>query len=183
LNLYKMLYFIGLMPPLPLRAKIQEMKMDFKENYDSSHALNSPPHITLIPPFRITDEPTAKELLQNFANEHSSFEVELKDFSHFGKRVIFIDVVESQFLNKLHQGLKKVMSNHSLVFEYASQPKPYHPHLTLAFKDLSNENFRRAWAIYNTQSYNASFETKELVLFKHYQQKWHIDGKFEFGKG
>lgn len=158
------------------------MKMDFKENYESAHALKSSPHITLVPPFQITDEPASMEILQNFANEHSSFEVELKDFSHFGKRVVFIDVVENQSLNNLHIGLKEIMSSNSLVFKYASQPKPYHPHLTLAFRDLSNENFRRAWAVYNTQSYNASFEAKELVLFKHYQQRWHIEGKYKLGK-
>jgi 2'-5' RNA ligase len=46
------LYFIAIIPPQPYKEKIAGIKQSFAEIYHVSHALKSPPHITLIPPFK-----------------------------------------------------------------------------------------------------------------------------------
>ena len=47
------LYYIALLPPENIRQEVTALKEHAAEAFHSSKALNSPPHITLIPPFRI----------------------------------------------------------------------------------------------------------------------------------
>lgn len=177
-----MLYFIGLIPPPPLNDEIQGMKMEFKKNYQSAHALNAPPHITLISPFRIREEVVAHKLLQDFAYEDHSFEVKLENFSHFEERVIFIDVRKDQALEETQKALKNMINANLDIFEGTFRNRPFRPHLTLAFKDLSKMHFQRAWEIYRSRKFKEHFMAKELVLLKHDKRKWQIQAKYKLGE-
>jgi len=46
------LYFFAVVPPEEIQSSVTDIKQDFKERFNASHALKSPPHITLIPPFK-----------------------------------------------------------------------------------------------------------------------------------
>ena len=48
----KALFFIGIIPHTEILDEVQEFKHYCKTRFDSSKALNSPAHITLIPPFK-----------------------------------------------------------------------------------------------------------------------------------
>ena len=48
----KSLYFIAIIPPEKIRREIEELKKKISVAFNTKRALNSPPHITLIPPFR-----------------------------------------------------------------------------------------------------------------------------------
>lgn len=168
------LYFIALIPPNPLKDKIQELKLEVKEKYNSSHSLNAPPHITLLSPFRLEDENENKlnALLKNFAQSFEPVSVTLNDFSTFPPRVIFIDVEKTPELVTLQQNLEELARSHSELFNYHYDHRPFHPHLTLAFKDLTKANFHRMWKEYRTRTFDHSFEATKLCLLKHTGDRW-----------
>jgi 2'-5' RNA ligase len=103
------LYFIATIPTVPLRDKIQQLKLEVKEKFNSSHSLNAPPHITLLSPFRMNEEleDNLDSLLEVFAQGFQPFKVQLNDFSTFPPRVVFIDVKKKSHLKSFSKNWKK----------------------------------------------------------------------------
>lgn len=174
------IYFIALIPPSPLKDEIQELKLEVKEKFNSSHSLNAPPHITLISPFRMDEEQEEElnALLQDFTRNVSPFEVSLNNFSTFPPRVIFIDVEKSPLLMEVQEKLEALARSNSELFNYNYDDRPYHPHLTLAFKDLTKSNFHKAWKEFKNRTFDASFEADALHLLKHNGEEWEVIADF-----
>src|SRR5258705_492125 len=88
------LYFIALIAAEELAEKIRGLQLYCSETYQSKKALRSPPHVTLIPPFRedVSIEEILQEKLTPFFGTYHSFNVELDGFGKFDSSVIFIDV-------------------------------------------------------------------------------------------
>ncbi|WP_428235478.1 2'-5' RNA ligase family protein [Gracilimonas sp.] len=170
------LYFIALIPPGPLKDEIQELKLEVKEKFDSSHSLNAPPHITLLSPFRLEgqNEDKLHSLLEVFIQALKPFEVRLNNFSTFPPRVIFIDVEESAALMDMQKQLEELARSNSPLFNYNYDGRPYHPHLTLAFKDLTKKNFYKAWKEFENRTFENSFTADALYLLKHDGQRWKV---------
>jgi 2'-5' RNA ligase len=170
------LYFIALIPPNPLKDEIQELKLEVKEKFNSSHSLNAPPHITLLSPFRLRDEDTAQlhSLLEVFAQEFKPFEVCLHNFSTFPPRVIFIDVEKSPELLEVQEKLEQLARSRSDLFNYNYAKRPYHPHVTLAFKDLTKSNFHKAWEEFENREFEGSYIANTICVLKHDGESWLI---------
>jgi 2'-5' RNA ligase len=178
------LYFIAIIPPAPLKDKIQELKLEVKEKFNSSHSLNAPPHITLISPFRLdkANEESVHSLLEVFTQAFDFLEVQLNNFSTFPPRVIFIDVMKTPGLINIQQRLENMARSNSDIFNYNYDKRPYHPHVTLAFKDLTKSNFHKAWKEFEHQTFNASFKSKKLSLLKHDGERWKEVKTFALGR-
>jgi len=168
------LYLIAFIPPNPLRDKIQQLKLEVKEKFNSSHSLNSPPHITLLNPFRIAEnmEDKLESLLKDFAREFEPFKIQLNDFSTFPPRVVFIDVKKSESLNVIQQKLEQAARSKPDMFSYNYQQREYHPHITLAFKDLTKSNFYKAWDEFEGREFDEDFIADRFHLLKHNGEKW-----------
>ncbi|MFP8489555.1 RNA 2',3'-cyclic phosphodiesterase [Gracilimonas sp. Q87] len=177
------LYFIALIPPDSLREQIQQIKLEVAEKFQSSHSLNAPPHITLISPFRVSDEHTSRlhSILEVYAQGHRPFKIQLKDFATFPPRVIFIDVKISEALQQFQQNLEKMIRAED-AFGYNYQKRPYHPHITLAFKDLSKENFYKAWDEFKDRNMAKTFLADHIYLLKHNGELWEIFRTYPLNK-
>jgi 2'-5' RNA ligase len=174
------LCFIALIPPNPLKDDIQQIKLEVKEKFNSSHSLNAPPHITLLSPFRVdeTQEEELHSLLKEFTKGFHPLEVQLRDFSTFPPRVVFMDVVKSDELAELQQKLEETARSKPDLFAYNYHEREYHPHLTLAFKDLTKSNFYRAWDEFKDREFEASFTADRLFLLQHNGEEWEVKSDF-----
>ena len=81
----KRLYFLAAIPPEPLQTEMMQLKRQAGERFGSYHSLNSPAHITLIPPFYATKEEIEdfSEALKKFIEKFPPLELSLKDFDRF----------------------------------------------------------------------------------------------------
>lgn len=177
------LYFIAIVPEKKLKREIQLIKENFAEKYNSRHALKLPPHITLIPPFKIKEEKEEILLneLENVSNKEKPFTVDLSGYGSFKPRVIFIDVKNKTPVTELFFRVKNAIKDHSP--EISKKMEEIHLHITIATRDLSREAFKEAWPNYRNQSFNAEFEVKNLVLFCHNGKNWEkVPGSFDFDK-
>lgn len=175
------LYFIGIVIKDEPGSIITSIKSKFKEDYNSGAALRSPPHITLHMPFKML--PPKVELVKKYLNKAmaaiNSFTVKLNAFGAFPPRVIYINVEENEQLEQLHKLVSTVMKEFGILNQNFKD-KPFHPHVTVAFRDLRNADFRKAWEIYKEKDFRGEFTCNSLSLLKHNGKFWEVNSEISF---
>lgn len=168
------LYFLAVIPPSPLVEEAWQLKEYFRDRYHSKASLNSPPHITLHMPFkwRADREAVLIEQLAGFKSPVEIFSISLNNFNNFPPRVIFIDVAHSESLHQLQHSLQRFCQQKLQRFNADYKDQPFHPHITLAFRDLKRPMFEQAWAEFSTRTFQGSFVVSAFTLLKHNGKEW-----------
>lgn len=175
-------FFIALLPPQDIQDYVTEIKGYFAQNYNSRHALKSPPHITLQPPFewQLDTVPVLEQTLSTFAQTQTSVPILLKGFGAFVPRVIYINVIKTLELMSLQRDLMTHLENSLGIVEPVSKRRPFSPHMTVAFKDLTRQNFRAAWPQFEQRELEFKFTASHLTLLIHDGGRWNINSEFPF---
>ncbi|MEH2233596.1 MAG: 2'-5' RNA ligase family protein [Nostoc sp.] len=178
-------FFIALLPPQDIQDYANEIKQYFADRYASSGALKSPPHITLQPPFEWADAnlPRLEASLKEFASEQQQVAITLKGFNAFAPRVIYINVVRSQKLLTLQADLMAYTESNLQIVDKVSKTRPFAPHLTVAFRDLTKQNFKAAWPEFENRQLHFEFTADKLTLLLHDGKRWNIKREFAFFSG
>jgi len=174
-------YFIAIIPPAPIYKIALEQKEYFKTRYNSKASLNSPPHITLHMPFKWKerDEDELRDQLEHFSRNTRAVHVKLENFSTFPPRVIFINVVLSQELENLQKNLHRFCKRVLNLFNANYKELPFHPHVTLAFRDLKKPNYQMAWEEFQQKNFEAEFVADKMALLKHDGRVWKVFEEFK----
>ncbi len=174
------LYYIAIIPSELIQKEVTVFKQYCADHFQARHAFKSPPHITIIPPFRlqVTAIPALGETLRDFAGKQSSFNIELKDFDCFPPSVIFVDVRPNPELTNLAHNLADHLENQLGLKQ--RKEFPFHPHMTIAHRDLKETIFPLAWAYFEQCEYEAIFYAKGLTLLQHENKIWKVAGEFAF---
>ena len=177
----KSLYLIALVPGVDLRARIRLLKEEMKRRFGALHALKSPAHITLQMPFRRPEsfEPELIQSLESLASQQVAFELPLKGFGCFPPRVLFVKVQNQEAILKLHSQLQKVLQQ-ELGFNKQERGFRFHPHMTIATRDLTEEAFAEAWPEFSKRPFEAKFGVTSLFLLKHNGKTWDLYREFPF---
>ncbi|PHM09570.1 2'-5' RNA ligase family protein [Nostoc sp. 'Peltigera malacea cyanobiont' DB3992] len=178
-------FFIALLPPQDIQDYANEIKQYFADRYTSSGALKSPPHITLQPPFEWADDNLSllEASLKEFASEQQQVAITLKGFNAFAPRVIYINVVRSQELLTLQAHLMAYTESNLRIVDKVSKTRPFAPHLTVAFRDLTKQNFKAAWPEFENRQLHFEFTADKLTLLLHDGKRWNIKREFAFLSG
>ena len=175
------LFFIALLPDEAIQAEITRFKLYASRHFNSSRARGSPPHITRLPPFSWPEEtlPRLEDSLSAFAAGEKGFSQALRHFDCFRPRVVFVDVVRNDALWGLQARLElRLRAELGLEQKNAH---PFHPHVTVAFKDLKRQAFEGAWAYFSAIEYERQFEATEICLLEHDGRQWQVSGKYALG--
>ncbi|HMJ69464.1 MAG TPA: 2'-5' RNA ligase family protein [Cyclobacteriaceae bacterium] len=167
-------YLIAILPPEPIAGEILTLKEYFRDQYNSKASLNSPAHITMHMPFewRADRETKLVETFTEFASKENPFSIELKNFGSFPPRVIFAAVTKNPALEDWQKRLLQFCKTRLDLFNALYRDEPFHPHVTLAFRDLKKDRFADAWEEFKDKSYHAVFECRRLSLLKHDGRSW-----------
>ena len=178
----KGLYFIAILPPDDIWQKVQDIKKEFVQKYDSKEAYSKPPHFTLQVPFKTPEkfEEVLIPKLTGFAKTQPSFEVQLSGFNHFRDDVIFIDIEDPAKMKSLHKDLIGFLQEELSFTNKMIRHKSLTPHMTLAYRDLSAANFKKAWTEFSNRSFNYLFNVDSIFLMKHDYKQWQRHHEFEF---
>jgi 2'-5' RNA ligase len=175
------LYFIAVVPPEDIREEVTELKKYVAATYGSKHALKSPPHITLHMPFKFKDRKyeQLEAFLQSMVKNQPTFSIQLQGFSYFEPRVVFVDMLQSEALESLQATIsKEIRQLNILNSQYKG--RPFHPHMTIAFRDLKKQAFYEARNDFSQKEYSRNFEVEEICLLKHDGQQWNIHQRIPF---
>ncbi len=167
------LYFVAVLCPKEIDKEISKFKKWMKEQFQCTVALRSPAHITLVKPFWIETnwEDYLVSALQACDPSIPKFRIDLKGFSHFGKRVLYVDVAPSEPLKEL----KKKVEDHFLrTFgdSLKREQMSFQPHITIANRDIKPSDFDKAWTHFSKNRYEASFVAETITLLKLMEGKW-----------
>lgn len=175
-------FFIALLPPLEIQDYATQIKEYFAQNYHSRGAQKSPPHITLQPPFewKIEALPILEQTLASFAATQIAVPITLNGFGAFPPRVIYINVLKTPQLLALQQDLMAYCEASLGIIAPVSQTRPFAPHLTVAFRDLSKQNFRVAWGEFYNREVEYEFIATQLTLLVHDGKRWNVSAEFPF---
>ncbi len=167
-------YFLALIPPPTIQAEATALKHYFREHYQSQAALKSPPHITLQPPFTWPDEARDRlfATLADFRPLIAPVPIHLSGFGAFPPRVIFLAVEPTPELMQLQTELSHYMATNLDIVDQRSRDRPFHPHLTIAFRDLKSAAFRQAWPEFEQRPAEYRFTAGAIALLRHTGQKW-----------
>ena len=174
------IYFIAIIPPSPIYEEALGFKNYFKDQYKSKASLNSPPHITLHMPFEWKQEKEEELIhtLQDFSPTLKSFSLKLSGFGSFPPRVVFIDVTRNEALETMHKKLHQCCKKELNVFNANYKDKGFHPHLTLAFRDLKKPLYVKAWEEFEHKQFSNEFTVDKFALLKHNGKVWEIFKEF-----
>ena len=175
------MYFIALVASKEINEDVLKWKHWMKEQFGCVVALRSPAHITLIPPFWMED--ALENKLQNemniFSQQQIPFEIHLKHFAAFKPRVIYVEVAPNKILDLLREDLCQFLINTKL-FSFKTDESPWHPHITIAARDLHKKAFHEAWQIFKEKNYEASWITPGISLLRHNQKNWDVISTSQF---
>jgi 2'-5' RNA ligase len=169
-------YFIAFIPPAPVFEDALKLKQYFHETYHSKAALNSPPHITLHMPFRWKNEKETEliEKLKGFFKRHDPIKICIDNFMSFPPRVIFLNVVTDVLLISFQKELQRFCKKDLNLFNANYREHAFHPHLTLAFRDLKKAEYAKAWEEFAKKEYKAEFIADKVALLKHNGHEWKV---------
>lgn len=175
------LYFIAVVPPEDIRDRVTKIKEDFHDHYQSGHALKSPPHITLHMPFKWKENklPILENSLQVCGEKFSGFDISIKDYDAFPPRVIFLNVNHSNELNSLYKEVMMQMKKFNIL-NANYKGRPFHPHMTVAFRDLRKQKFFEAWKRYKDEKISFRFPVRSFFLLRHTGKLWELHKEFPF---
>ena len=169
------MYFIAIVAPEEINDQVIKWKNYFKDHFECTVALRSPAHITLIPPFWMKEdlENDLVNSIRNFSIAKNKFEIKLKDFEAFKPKVIFVDVVKNEILDRLHQSFEDFILKENK-FAIKKDDRPFHPHVTLATRDLYKKAFQDAWEVFSKKKYKASWIVAGISLLRHNKKNWDV---------
>lgn len=167
--------------PEPIQSEIEALKQELFEQFGLKGALRSPSHITLHRPFEWKEEKESVliDTLQKFETG-PAFKLELKNFNCFSPRVIYVDVLKNEFLVELHKRLKYYAQENLKLLNEVEDMRGFHPHATIAFRDLRKNKFEEVWMRFKERTYQANFEVNGFSLLR-LESKW--EEIYFFGKG
>lgn len=169
------MFYIAVLCPQEINRKVHQYKLWMREHFGCIVALKSPAHITMIAPFWLPneEEDSLIKTFNNFQPELSPVEISLNNFAHFSNRVIFVSVNENQQLTTLQ---KKVEEHFILQFSrnIKAEQRPFHPHITIANRDIKPGDFNKAWQYFSKQKLDESFTSNSISLLKLSPGKWNV---------
>jgi len=166
------MYFIAHVLPRGEAALIHACKEDMRNRYGAVVALRSPAHITLIPPFRFEAHAESKLFTAlETLNQRPVFTLKGAGFSSFPPRTLLAAVKDNDDLKRLHADAVTVFGNFPQV---KKETRPFHPHITIANRDITPSQFKEAWELYRNRRFDAGWEVKEISLLRYGQKKWDV---------
>ncbi len=176
-------FFIALLPPQAIQDYANEIKQQFAVHYESHQAQKSPPHITLQPPFEWASDPShLEQSLREFAAQSAPVPITLEGFSAFPPRVIYINVLKTPELLTLQKQVMDYSETRLGIVDSAAKHRAFAPHMTVAFRDLTKQNFNLAWQEFRDKSLHFEFVADHLTLLLHNGQRWTIAADFSLTK-
>lgn len=167
-------FFIGLSIPEPENTFLAAIK----RQYHPYHRLSSPPHITLMPPFRMPNKSYLLEKLAKVARHETPFTVKLDMIGSFKQPkhgTVFLEPKQTKQL--------KALATH-LSDEIAFMPNNsnYYPHLTLAQR-VEHDDLMEVKAQLRALELKLKLEIQSIELYAFDEETglWEVSARFPFG--
>jgi len=168
------MYFIAIVLPQHLDEKVIKLKHYMFEMYDCKVGLKSPAHITIVPPFWMNAQKEIELIsdVDELAGSLQAFTLSADNFSCFKPRTIFIAIESSEALNRLKHEADKLFTQRD--YGIKKENRPFHPHITIATRDLFKKDFADAWPYFEKKEFKEAWEVEGLSVLRHNKKNWDV---------
>ena len=176
-NIHTELKLIAIVLPEPLFSVVREQQHYIAENWKSMHALRTPPHITIIPPLALTPVEIIKlqEMAREIASKCNPFRLSVNEYGAFKPRVIFMKPDVPPGLSYLFKNWRDALLK-TIPHVLEKYPdRPYHPHITLAHRDVDRQRFDEMWKYFKNKKIEMSIEINQCCILTHSKEGWQIE--------
>ncbi|MGC1307489.1 MAG: 2'-5' RNA ligase family protein [Phormidesmis sp.] len=177
-------FFVALLPSEAARLKANEVKGVMRDQYASKAAFRSPPHVTLLAPFEwpVSGFSRLSEALSQFAATQPPVPMTLDGFGVFSPHVIYINAVKSDRLMTIQPKLLEHLEEKLGLVSKRDHNRAFVPHMTVAFRDLKPNMFRKAWSVFQHEECHFDFTVAQLTLLAHDGKMWTVKENYDFVK-
>lgn len=175
------IYLLAIIPPHELSREIHQIRLLCSEKFGVLKALKPPVHISMYRPFRLEEEfeDNFIHIIQSATAEQVVFEQKIEDFEAFNNHAIVLRALLNPGILKLYTIISTIMKDKG-IDKHPTDIFPFHPHLTIAYRDIKPEVFPLIWKDYKNKKYNASFKADYLSLLKHDGNQWLVIKNYPF---
>jgi 2'-5' RNA ligase len=172
------MYYVAILCPPGIDKEILGFKNFMKDRFGCTAALKSPAHITMVTPFWFeeTREDELQQTLQSFASDLNDLQIQLNGFSHFNKRVLFVNIEDNPGIEEIRNQAERHFIG-SLGDAIRKDDRPFHPHVTIATRDMKPGDFTEAWEHFSRKEFMTSFQTGTINLLKLDPDRWNVIGE------
>jgi 2'-5' RNA ligase len=136
-----------------------------------------PAHITLKYSFQCDNVKPVEQNLEEFCRSHKKCKYKLDGFNHFERDVIFMDVIPSKEMKKIHiQLIKNLGKIEGITFKKFD--KDTHFHSSIAHTDIKNK-FENIWTFVSDKQKKFDLELDNITLLKLVDGAWKIHREFQ----
>lgn len=169
------MYFTAIVLPGELNEQILQYKNFMLEKFGCRVGLNSPAHITILSPFWMDEkvEPEFLAAANKLAEQTTPFTIATNNFFVFEPKTIFIDVNNNDSLLQLKTASDNCFKRHP-EFKAKIDDRAFHPHITIATRDLHKKPFYEAWEIFKHKKFKEEWTAEGLSVLKHNKKNWDV---------
>jgi 2'-5' RNA ligase len=169
------MYFIAHVLPPELDKDIHEFKLKMFELYGCRVGLKSPAHITFLPPFWMNEELeiALNNDLDAFAATVQPLLISANGFNCFKPKTIFVQPELSTELMKLKTSVDAFARSNP---QYPAKPdeRSFHPHITIATRDLRKMDFAHAWPLFRDKEFSAKWKADAVHVLRYNKKEWDV---------
>lgn len=169
------MYFIAVVLPPELNEKVMMLKNMMRDRYNCQVGLKSPAHITLVAPFWMEEEKEEQLMadISLLSGRLSPLRIVTKDFSAFPPKTIFVAVEPNERLNEVKKTVEAFFSERPF-YRLPTESRPFHPHITIATRDLHKKHFREIWPWFSENKFREEWIAEGLSLLRHNKKNWDV---------
>jgi 2'-5' RNA ligase len=168
-------YFLAIMPEGEFQDRLTKLKLEIKDRFQAKFALKSPAHITVKMPFVYNEAKEEKliEKLSGFVGNYEPMQLKISGVRTFGKRVIYLGVDAGQDLFDFQRELKTFCKRELNLVDELSD-RNFHPHMTIAFKDIKIHQFQNIMNLVNDRNFREEISVSSIVVLKKEIGCWQV---------
>ena len=170
-------HFLGVLVPDDITLTLEDCRRYMNRTYGCKSGYGTPIHVTLVPPFRLPEPYTTRDLvdvIQNDVLPHASelaFTAQIDNFDAFGDRTIFAKVVTNKKWTCLRDAVISAVLKAAPGTTKKDQ-RPFQPHLTVANRDIPTGASVAALKAMNEIQLFESFPVDNITIFERNDGKW-----------
>ncbi len=84
-------------------------------------------------------------------------------------------------LFSIQDDLSKTLDKNQIASVSEQTFRPFHPHITIAFRDLTERHFNSLWGEVEHKSFSGRFTVSSITLLGHDGKSWTAEDDFLFG--
>ena len=85
-------------------------------------------------------------------------------------------------LSSIQDDLSETLDKNQIASVSEQTFRPFHPHITSAFRDLTQRHFHSLWGEVERKSFSGRFSTESITLLRHNGKLWAVEDDFLFGQ-